>query len=584
MGTHKLKLLVVGALVSGCTQPVYYPSEDCEYAYRIPCESDEEEVQSAENQLGKVLYLAQTGRVTSALKLYKKYWEENGSHDFLTLQKIALILIEEGASQYDDESALLSTFGAGISMHESCLPILESTLSHTNPQIQLAALNFLASFHDAHCDEMITKAMASNYLAIRFEAAFLLAQSHHPDAIPQIEALMAKVPPQAKQIFPALIAMNSSQKATALMKRQLNDISMPVRIAAINEAARYGRDDLLPLIRTLATQTHPQQQEACAVALGALHDSASREILQKFSQSKQVELRLAAHHALCKLGAQESKEVIESLALDGNTLAITLLGQAPGSEEVLAELLSHDNIQVSVNAGMALLERQDRRCLAPLKKLLVKDSKDLGLSRIASPSGALGAWKVTASTTELAEDNPYAYEFSTFSCEMILQKMTHVLPEEEILALAEEIFQAKETDLIPAVVNQLMQLQTYEGIEVLKTYEQQLGAPLTRHYCNLALYKLGEDGPHGSKLVQWIQEQKNTNLIRFRTYLPWNVRNEASSYQLTAEQQPRLLIEAFQALAQAQNDQAIEALIDAIQDGNSKNRYALAGLLIRATL
>jgi hypothetical protein len=53
-------------------------------------------------------------------------------------------------------------------------------------------------------------------------------------------------------------------------------------------------------------------------------------------------------------------------------------------------------------------------------------------------------------------------------------------------------------------------------------------------------------------------------------------------YYLTPEDASRLLVESFESLVQTQDDLGIDLLLEAIKDGNRKNRYALAGLLIRA--
>ena len=55
-----------------------------------------------------------------------------------------------------------------------------------------------------------------------------------------------------------------------------------------------------------------------------------------------------------------------------------------------------------------------------------------------------------------------------------------------------------------------------------------------------------------------------------------------SPYDLTPEDNSRLLIETYQSLAEKQADRSIDLLLEAMKDGNPKNRYVLAGLLLRA--
>ena len=66
--------------------------------------------------------------------------------------------------------------------------------------------------------------------------------------------------------------------------------------------------------------------------------------------------------------------------------------------------------------------------------------------------------------------------------------------------------------------------------------------------------------------------------------LPWKVRSVcAPQYQLTPQETSRLLVETYESLVQQQDQEGIALILDAIKSGNRKNRYALAGLLIRAT-
>ena len=105
--------------------------------------------------------------------------------------------------------------------------------------------------------------------------------------------------------------------------------------------------------------------------------------------------------------------------------------------------------------------------------------------------------------------------------------------------------------------------------------------PLIRAYCNLALYRMGKEGPYGDYLKEWIDRNKNSEMIRFRPLIPMDKRLGDSPHELTPEDSSRLLIEAYQTLAEKQQGSSIEILLEAMRDGNPKNRYVLAGLLLR---
>jgi hypothetical protein len=56
-----------------------------------------------------------------------------------------------------------------------------------------------------------------------------------------------------------------------------------------------------------------------------------------------------------------------------------------------------------------------------------------------------------------------------------------------------------------------------------------------------------------------------------------------SQYTLTSEETSQLLIDSFVAVASRQDEKSIDFLIKAIKLGSTQNRYALVGLLMRAT-
>jgi hypothetical protein len=127
------------------------------------------------------------------------------------------------------------------------------------------------------------------------------------------------------------------------------------------------------------------------------------------------------------------------------------------------------------------------------------------------------------------------------------------------------------------LISLLCNQPTESCIQLLKEQQQRAGAPLIRNYCNLALFKLGEEGPYEQNLIRWVQETQNHPLITLKE----SVSNERSPFLFSQEETSQLLIESFETLAIQQNIKGIDALVRAIAYGNPKNRYALAGLLMR---
>lgn len=539
-----------------------------------------EEPSSIKNQ---ILFFIHKGDVDRALQFYTTHYLEKDKQDFEILQQLGLSILQEGARSRDAEVVLLSLFGAGISTDERVLPILEEGLDNDNPQLQLASLHFLASLQNDEADDLLKKALGSPYVLLRLEAAHELAAKKHASAVGQVDSLMAKVDPIIKPVFPRLFAMIGTDSATKALRRLMNDPDENVRVEAILSAAEFGRDDLLPQIRILATHHNTAQQEACAIALGKMKDTASLAKLERLTLSQAPQVRLAAHHALATLGKEDSKRVLAQLAMQEDIFAITLLGEYPGSEKLLQKLLKTSQFQVRVNAALALLERKDPSGLSVISELLIQDSRDLAITRMNTLGRGLTAWRVTPSAQHNFKDNPIAKEISFATCETILRKAID-LPEKDFLELAQLIFDRQQNNLIPTLVSLLENLHSSSAIELLKKQQQKIGAPLIRNYCTLALYRMKVPGNYAESVRDWVIQQHHIDLIRFRPLVPADLRfDEVETYQLTPEEMSRLLVESIEALARAQDAHAVSVLLHAIEHGNAKNKYALAGLLMRAT-
>lgn len=536
-----------------------------------------------EAERSHILFVMQSGNTGDALELYHQYHEKHGRHDFELLQQVSLILLDQGYRTKNPEIQLLTLFGAGISMNEKSLYILEEGLSSPVPQLQLISLNFLSQYHNDRADEAMNKALSANNVLIRLEALLHLAEMKSPKAVGQIESLMNKVDSRALSVFPQLFAAAGTDRAIKVMKRFLTNSDEGVRIETIINAAKHGRDDLLPNIRTLASHHNIPQQEACAFALGVMKDGAATEKLEMISRSTTPTVRLAALHALYQLGKKEVRATIEEIAKNQDLFAITLLGQIPETENILYTLTQSPNYQVKVNAALALLEREDPRCLQLVAELLVRDQRDLAIIKNASIGKCLSSWKIIPSARQNFTDNPIAHELALNMRESILGKAVN-LPEANFLELADFLFEVHQNELIPTLVSLLETLGTPKAIGLLKKHQQKAGAPLIRNYCNLALYKLKEEGPYAENLKEWVSKKQNEDLIHFRPFIPWELReDEHTHYQLTPQETSRFLVEAFETLASTQHEDGINILLQAIQNGNQTNKYALAGLLMRAT-
>lgn len=521
------------------------------------------------------------GQISKAIESYKQHQKLSGQHDFELIQEMGLLLLDQGYRNTDPEIRVMTTFGAGISLNEKALYILEAGVESEIPELQLVSLNFLSQFQNDKADLILQMAMNAGHPLIRLEAAHIMAEKKAPRAFAYAESLMHRFQGPLTSLFPPFFAMIGTPEATRMLKKMMSHADENVRISAVLSAAKYGRDDLLPKIRTLATHNEKAQQEACAYALGVLKDENSIKKLEAISRSNVQHVKLAAWKALYNLGRKEYKQCIERAARNKDIFAIALLSDIDGSQDLLFNLLKDSNLQVKVNATLALLDLQDPRCLPSLLEILIMDSRGLCFSKVASKGKSLSAWRAVPSGKQNLKDNPYAFEMSLSLREEALEKALD-LTEQDFLKIAKALFMRQQNDLIPLLVDLLEKMHTRSAVALLKEHQQQVGAPLIRNYCNLALYNLKEPGPYGDNIYAWITQAHNEELIRFRPFLPRELRDTEDGYQLTPEDNSSLLIASFESFVANKDERGISILLDAIQWGNAKNKFALAGLLMRS--
>lgn len=528
------------------------------------------------------LYLMQQDQVAESIERYREYSDLTGRQDFEVLQQMGLILLQKGIQSEDPQTFMMTLFGAGLSGSVGAIEILERGLIHPDPQVQLLSLHFLAKIDDDHTSELLNRAMSSDYLAIRMEAAFYMCQRKHPHAVGQIEGLMFRLPPVFKPFFPSLFALLGTTEATASLKRLIEDPDPQVRVESILNVAKLGRDDFLPLLRKRLTHNHIAELEATVFAMGALKDSSSIPKLKKLAQSGSESVRLAASIALLQFGDRTFVPQIEEMAKNFNLFAVAALGGISETEETLAKLVRSGDLQVRINAAVALLQRRDPRCIHALTEILAEDARDLAFHPFTSVGRTLSAFKAVPSAELRSKDPTIDLSYSQAIREHLLRESIH-LPETQFLQLCRTLFNRQQNDLVPTAIALLESLRTDAAIVLLKEGASKTAAPLIRDYCHLSLYRLKQEGPYEEYINRWVMQQRDAELIRLKPLLPWKYRMEQSDYTLSAEETSRLLIESFLSIASRRDERSIAFLLQAIQLGNSKNRYALMGLLMKAT-
>lgn len=536
--------------------------------------------QLAPQTAAQILYHIHHGDTKTGLHCYLDSIDETKEHDYTLLQQAGINLLEQGASSADVEIQMMCLLGAGVSLSPALLPILEKGIQSDNMQAQLAALNFLSMLEDDEADLIFLKALSSPFLLTRMEACFNLSKKNNPVVLEHLQSLIIKVPEPLRALFPQIVVNLDNNSANQMMRQLLSDGDLITRCEAIIAAAKAHRDDFLPQIRILASQAQVIQQECAAMALGELQDRSAIHILQKLTSSRQKSVRLAACYALYQLGDKSALPIIDA---EGDDLyAVVLRGKIPTEDfkNQLVESIRFGDRDARLNATLALLEMRDERCLPYLQELIVSEKKDIGYIRSGSPGGAIQFLKTVISASCKQQIYPAVLNESAAMREQVLLK-TLDFNEDAFIDMAQAIFDNDIRSLIPITLELLTNHRSAKTMALLHDQQQNiLSSEFVRTYCNLALYKLGEEGPYEDNLVAWVKQRQNTMMIRFHEE---KSQDRESKFSLNPEEQSRLLIEVFETLAQAQNHAGINALVHAIADGHTHNRYALAGLLIRTT-
>lgn len=518
-----------------------------------------------------------------ALAMYSDQFNKIKTHDYDFIQKMAFRILEQPIFEEDIEGQILSLFGADLASHPRLMPLFERALDSQVNIVQLAAIQALAKLPEDRANKLLVKGCSSPFLDVALTTCYILAQRKHPQAFELIESLMNKAPPECSELFPPILAMIDNPYATTKLKKCITSSQERVRLGAILSAATTARTELLPEIRSLSKQHNILQQEACAFALGELHDEASIETLNQLSNSPSDTVAIAALSALRKLGYSSSVTQLESYAQKGNIFAIGQLKDAQGDVNLL-EALCHKNKldNVSINAALALLRKKNPIALPQILALLIPENSNIFISEYTSPATTLSAKKMVLKNAAALRENPSLEQMSLAIRAQILSECTE-LPEDLFLKIASEIIRSNQNDLIPAVMHHMMLLKTDKSLALLKDWQQKVGSPYVRMWSNLALLKMNEPGPWREILLSFIKKEKYHKLVRIRGLSPWSKKNLPNQYEMNPFEISHLMMEIYLSIAEKQDDEGIMALLENLTNNDLKNKYAIAGLLILST-
>ncbi len=532
---------------------------------------------------GLEAHLQMPKNLQHALSFYQEQYKHLGAHDYESLQKIGFKILQEAIFQDDVEAQLLSLYGVDLAKHPKLIPILEQALESPFNLVQMTAIQALSKLPDDRANALLVKGCSSPFLDVAFMTAYILAERHHPEAFGMIESLIDKAPPECAEFFPTLLALIDNQQALLKLRKLLNHPQDRVRIAAINAVGSLRKTELLSDIRSLAHQHHILIQEACAFALGELHDEGSIQILQKIALSSSETTRLAALDALRKLGHTSAIQQIELEAQKGSLYAVQLLKDAPCDLSLLTALARQtQNKNMALNASLVLLQKKDHRAIENILPLLDNSDPNMAIAYSPSPAMTINCIKYVFKGALRAQESAALDQMSLSIRQKILAECSE-LSEEAFLNIAQHIVDSNQNDLIPYLIEQMTILKTTKVKELLKDWQQKVGSPYVRSWSNLALLKLNEPGPWKSNLLAWIKKRKYHRLVRMKDFAQLQRKKWTDPFEINPLETSQLLLESYLAIAQKQDEEGIAILLDSLANNDLKNKYAIAGLLILST-
>lgn len=521
-----------------------------------------------------LLFLTSQGR-------YQEVAKELNTQDKLDeaiVEEVCLTLLRQGILSNDPEESILALFGASVALNEHAENLFLTAYQSPHPQIQLAALSMIARSKSESSHIILNQAIGAAHPLIRLEAAFLLAERRSPQASIKIESLMHKIDPIVHFLFPKLFAMIGDDISKKILQRSLSHPDEKVRTETILAIAQTGRDDLSRGVKRALSHPDALSKEAAAYGVGLLKDETAIPELEKLTRHNNSSVRVAALQSLNHFNSKRGKEELESMAMEGNLFAIQALSHIPESKETLAQLLQHPDKTVKANATVSLLKLKDKRALQGISDILIKDARDICYVPVHSASGALSAIKASPSAKQNFEDGKTAFEVSLMFREEVLRN-TLELDNESFFAVAALILDNQQNDLVPVLMS-LIENKGKDSEDFLKYEEQRAGAPYIRAWAALTLYRLKVEGNYEKKMKEWLNQEASLDLVKFRPFIPWELR-QGTSYELTPNEKASLFISTLESFIMSDPDKAIHVILEMMSSGAGKNRFVLAGLLLR---
>ncbi|MFY7842475.1 MAG: HEAT repeat domain-containing protein [Rhabdochlamydiaceae bacterium] len=525
----------------------------------------------------------QKGDLEKSIDMYLENRKLNKKHDPLLIQRIAETILKNSLKDKNNNIKLNGVLGiqAGL-VYRDFIHNLSAIFPQSDIATQMAILQMSSQTQDESFNPVLIKALSVPILSINLEALFQLCLKKNVKSIGYLNSLMHKLPRNAYYLFPVFFLTLGDKEATMQLKKLANEPYLPTRIETIIQSAQFGKTEILPTIRAHLSHTNPAEQEACAFSLGVLKDCDSIKKLKKLVSSKDESIKLSALEALNRLGDYEHLSLIRNMAEGKNLFAFHLLSEDSEDLKILENFLLDTDWQVQINACLALIDKCPEKCESTIEKILLRDSRDAAFIPVYSPGKTLSYWKAIYSSAQ--QQKFYDYSLSSASL-TFKEKILHTLAdssEKSFLRICENIFKSNQTELVPTCIRLLEAKRSAGSIELIGAMSQKAGAPLTRHFCHLAAFRLRLPNDHEKYLTEWVEENKYFPLGQVKQKASMNPPLSHTRFNLTSDEKTLLFLEILEALVSFRKIETLDWLLKILKEGHLQNRPLIAGLLIKS--
>lgn len=536
--------------------------------------------------LHQLRQLVRQGKLKEAICLYQQQRaNDESAHRFELLEQLAIELVLEASKSEQESSRKIALLAAAFSGDELLRPLLHRTAEEGPPQLQLLAFQLMAQLQDPALDRMLRRTLLhAPHPLLRLIAISLLIEQGEPQAIGQLEALMQKLPEELWTLQPPLLAQIDSRESHRLLRRLLFHPCTSVVIEALHAIDLQQLSPLLPQVRSLLTHSSSEVKEAALHALASLGDSSALEEARRYCRHPQVETAIAANYAAYRLGGdKEAIAMLQQLAQQGNLWAIQPLAQMGDPLLLLVPLQSHKEASVRVNATIALLEHHCPSSLERLLELFGDQAPHLFWLPLSTPGKALSSYKLVPLERLSPEERPMAAEMALRLQEEWLEAC-YGCSEQLFLQLAEQLIGQRHKGILPHLFA-LLERHPSDGVTAfLEKESSHLGFPLVRHYSTLTLFHQHQKEEQYQQLIDWLRNNWQRDLFSFRPAMGSNWLSPRSSYRLQPNEEAYLFLEILETVAARGDSQAIDLLLQGLQESHPNHSPLLGALLLRCCL